>query len=413
MKLSPLAITEVPTRFRAFAHKRSADFWLFESSVWLHVFASSLISIFIPILMLQIGFTLKEVLLFYILYHALNIPANYLARFLTNRFGARFSIVLGTISTIIFFILYSQITDWSQLVWMALFYALYDGLYYTASLYVFMGSTKDPENTGENTGILHLVVRSASLLGPILGSTLVIASSGNRVVVVSVVVVMFILSLVPLFFLKEIETKPEKAPLNFKEFFNNKREVKNHVSFGLYKIHEAVEFVIFPVFIFITFENLESVAVLAVLVPIVSMLFSYTAGHIKRSRREKIIMIGALLLAFVWLLRLFMDSQVLLYTSSIATGLFALFILVPLEANMYLRGTERGALSAAMYRNVASMSFKLILYIVLYLSVIVFEIPFVIAIFALIGLAYVNHQYLRWRKNQPGEQTSVPGLPKN
>ena len=165
--------------------------------------------------------------------------------------------------------------------------------------------------------------------------------------------------------------------------------------------------------IFITFENLESVAVLAVLVPIVSMLFSYTAGHIKRSRREKIIMIGALLLAFVWLLRLFMDSQVLLYTSSIATGLFALFILVPLEANMYLRGTERGALSAAMYRNVASMSFKLILYIVLYLSVIVFEIPFVIAIFALIGLAYVNHQYLRWRKNQPGEQTSVPGLPKN
>lgn len=413
MKLSPIAITEVPTRFRAFTHKRSADFWLFESSIWLHMFASSLISIFIPILMLTAGFSLHEVILFYILYHALDIPANYLGRYVTHKYGAKLAIVLGTIFSIIFFVLYSQISDWSQLIWMALFYALYDGLYYTASLYIFIGSTKDPENTGENTGILHLVVRSASLLGPILGSALVIASEGNRLVVVAVVITMFILSLLPLLFIKEIETKPEKKPLNARTFFNNPREIKNHLSFGLYKIHEAVEGVIFPVFIFLTFENLSSVAVLAILIPVVSLLFSYAAGHIKRSQREKIIMIGAGLLALVWLLRFFIDSQLLLYASSIATGLFTLFVLVPLDANMFLRGAERGALSASMYRNVSSMVAKLILYVVLYFTVAVFEIPFGLSIIALLGLIYVNYRYLRWRDAQPGAPTSVPGLPKN
>jgi|GEM_PF-550491 len=411
MKLSPIAITEVPSRFRAFTHKRSADFWLFEGSLWLHVFASSLISIFIPILMLSTGFSLTEVILFYILYHALDIPANLLGRSLVHRFGARFTIVIGTICSIIFFILYSQISDWSHLVWMALFYALYDGLYYTAALYVFIGSTKDPENTGENTGILHLIVRSASLLGPILGSTLVVASGGSKIVVVSVVITMFALSLIPLFFLKEIETKPEKKPLSFKKFFNNEREIKNHLSFGLFKIHEAVESVIFPIFIFITFEKLSSVAVLAILIPVVSLVFSYTAGHIKRSSREKIIMIGAGLLALVWLARLFIDSQMLLYATSVATGLFALFVLVPLDANMFLRGAERGALSAATYRNISSMGAKLILYIILYFSITIFEIPFGLAILALLGLMYVNHRYLSWRKEQPGEQTSVSGLP--
>lgn len=411
MRISPIAISEIPTRFNEFARKRTADFWLFESSIWLHSFASSLISIFIPILLLTTGFSLQDVILFYILFHAFNIPANYLGRWMVAKYGARLPIIIGTISTIIFFVLYSSVTTWSHLLYMAFFYALYDGLYYTASLYLFMGSTKDPENSGENTGILHLVTRSALLLGPIVGSILVVASGGNRAVVVTVVVLFFLFSLIPLFLLKELETKAQRIYLPFKTFFNNKREIKNHVSFGLYKIHEALEWVIYPVFIYLTFSELSSVAVLAILVPVVGIVFSYAVSHIKRSQREKVIMIGAALLATVWFARFFIDSQTLHYATVVMTGLFALFILVPLDSNMFLRGTERGALSASMYRNIASMSAKLLLYIFLYVVVFSFGVSFGIAIVALLALFAVNYTYLRWRSTQPGEETSVVGLP--
>ena len=399
-------------RLNDFAHKRSPDFWLFESSIWLHMFASALISIFIPILMLTTGFSVQEVILFYILYHVFDIPASYLGRYLTLKHGAKLTIILATVCTIIFYILYSQISTWTDLFLMAIFYALYDGLYYIASMYIFTGSTKDPENTGENTGILYLVVRSAFLLGPILGSTLVVASGGNKLVIVSVVVTIFIMSIIPLLFLKEIETKPEKKPLSFKEFFNNKREIKNHLSHALFKVHEGVEYIIFPMFIFLSFEELSSVAVLAVLVPVVSLIFSYSAGHIKRSNREKIIMIGAGLLALVWVIRLFTDSQVLLYGTAVAVGLFGLFVSVPLDSNMFLRGSERGALSASLYRNIISMGAKAILFTVLYFCITVFEIPFIIAASALIALVLVNRNYLIWRSKQPGESTSIVGLPK-
>ena len=411
MRLSPILISEIPDRFSAFARKRTADFWLFESSVWLHSFASSLISIFIPILLLSNGFSLKEVFLFYILFHAFNIPANYLGGYMVSRLGARIPIIVGTVCAVIFFILYSSVSEWSHLLYMALFYALYDGLYYTASLYLFMGSTKDPENSGENTGILHLVTRSAWLLGPIVGSILVLASGGDRLVVVAVVILFFIFSLIPLFLLKELETKPERKIIPIREFFNNPRELKNHVSFGLYKIHEAVELVVFPVFIFITFAELSSVAVLAILIPIVGIVFSYAVSNIKRSQREHVIMIGSGLLAAVWILRLIVDSQILLYATTVATGLFALFILVPLDANMFVRGSERGALSASMFRNIASMSAKLMLYVFLYIIVFTFGVSFGVAIAALLLLMYFNYRYIQWRKTQPGEQTSVVGLP--
>lgn len=411
MNLSPLAITEVPTRLRTFAKTRTADFWLFESSLWLHVFASSLISIFIPVLLLSNGFTVQSVFLFYIFYHGFNIPANYLGRFITRRFSAKTSIILGTISTIIFFLLYSGVETMGLLVMIAFFYALYDGLYYVPSLYLFMNSTKDPENTGENTGILHLVTRSAGLVGPILGSILVIASGGNRTVVVAVMVLFFIFSLIPLFFLKELEKGEPEKPISWKEFFSNRRERKNHQSFALYKISEAAELIIFPMFIFLTFEDLSSVAILAVLIPIVSLVFSYAASHIKRTQREKIIMIGAAALAAVWFARFLIDSQIMFYATNVLTGLFALFILVPLDANMFLRGAERGALSASMFRNISSMGAKLLLFIVLFILVNNFYIPFAVAFIALLGLIYVNYAYLEWRERQPGSQTSVVGLP--
>jgi len=412
MRESPVAAQNFFDRMHDFTQKRSADFWLFEGSLWLHMFASSLISIFIPILMLSTGFSLKEVLLFYILYHALDIPANFLGRFLTSRFGARVTIILGTLASIVFFVLYSQVSDWSHLLWMAFFYALYDGLYYTASLFVFMNATRDPENTGKNTGILHLVVRSASLLGPLLGSLLVVASNGNKLIVVSVVITMFILSLIPLFFIKSINVGADTPSVSCKKFFGNKREIKNHLSYGLFKIHEAVEYIIFPIFIFLTFKELSSVAVLAVLVPIVSLIFSYAASNIKRAQREKIIMIGSALLVMVWITRFMIESQLFLYVTVVATGFFTLFVLVPLDANMFLRGKERGALSASMYRNVSSMSAKLLLFIVLYITVGLFAVPFGIAITALLGVIYVNHRYLAWRKKQPGIETSIPGLPR-
>lgn len=392
---------------------RSKDFWMFEGSLWFHTLAWSVISIFIPILLLSNGFTISEVLFFYIVYHGVNVPMNAFARWLTKEYGPRLVMLIATFFAMLFFLLYASVATWEELIILATLFAIYDSLYYVAAYYIFMGQTKDPENSSENTGILNLVVRSAALVGPIIGSLLVLVSGGNRWVSVSVVICFFIISVIPLFKLTELTTQKPDEFLPPHKFFRSIREIKNHVSLAFYRIAEAIEAFILPMYIYIALHELESIALLAILVPVISIIFSYSAAHIKRNQREVVIIWGSLLLAAVWLLRFAFDNPFFIYVSLVATGLFSLFVLVPLDTNIFRRGAEVGPLTASVYRNSVSMGAKFLLFVVLYFVVDLFHVSFMIAASALILLALTNAIYLIWRRTRVEPQTSVVGLPHN
>ncbi len=411
MRNSPITVLGFVHKFQEVKASRSSDFWFFESSLWLHMLSWSVISVFIPILLLTNGFDIEEVLLFYTIYHGVNIPMNNIARWLTKRHGPRLVMLVATFFAMLFFLLYASVSGWEELIVLAILFAIYDSLYYVPALYIFMGQTKDPENSSDDTGILNFVVRSAGLIGPIVGSVLVLLSGGNRWVSVIVVITLFIISLVPLFKVKDIElSNPDdfKPPLTF---FKNPREIKNHLSLALYRINDAVEGLILPMYLYITVQELGSVVLLAILVPIISIIFSYAAAHIKRGQREKVIMFGALVLALIWLLRLIIDDVFFIYISLIATGLFSLVVIVPLDANMFRRGSELGPLTASLYRNSVSMGSKFILFAIFYFAVELFNFSFMIAGTSLVLLALTNYVYLVWRKTQPEPQTSIIGQP--
>lgn len=411
MRNSPITVLGFVHKLRDVKDSRSNDFWFFESSLWFHMLAWSVISVFIPILLLTNGFSIEQVLLFYAIYHGVNIPMNNVSRWLTKRHGPRLVMLAATFFAMLFFLLYASVNGWEELIVLAILFAIYDSLYYVPALYIFMGQTKDPENSSDDTGILNLVVRSAGLIGPIIGSILVLLSGGNRWVSVLVVITLFIISLAPLYKVKGIEsTQPDDFQPPAK-FFSNPREIKNHLSLAFYRINEAVEALILPMYLFITLKELESVVLLAILVPIISIVFSYAAAHIKRGQREKVVMFGAIVLALIWVLRLLIDDTLFIYISLVATGLFSLLVLVPLDANMFRRGSEVGPLSAALYRNSVSMGSKFILFVVLFFAVELFNFSFMIAASSLVLLALTNYVYLLWRKTQPEPQTSIVGLP--
>ena len=411
MRTSPITTLGFFHKLEEFGESRPRDFWRFEGSLWFHTFAWSVISFFIPILLLNNGFSISEVILFYVIYHGVNVPMNNVARWLTKHHGPKLVMLAATFFAILFFLLYASVGSWQELIVLAILFAIYDALYYVAAIYIFMGQTKDPENSTENTGILYLVIRSASLAGPILGSLLVILSDGNRWVSVGVVITFFIVSLIPLFKLSKIDAVEPEDFVPPKQFFKDPREIKNHISLALYKIHEAVETIILPVYIYLIFRELESVAFLAILIPIASLIFSYTASHMKRGQREKVIIVGSGLLALVWLLRIWIDDPFFMYGSVVATGLFALFIMVPLDANMFKRGSGAWPLSASLYRNSVSMGSKFFLFAFLFFAIEVFHVSFMIAASSLILLGLTNYFYYLWRRQQPDPQTSTVGLP--
>ena len=367
------------------------DFWLFESSVWFHMLANSMLAIYIPVLMLQAGFSFSEVMLFLFIFHLINTPTNILGGYLTTWIGARKTIIIATLFQVGFFVFYGMIEpgNWTSLLLLGALAAVYDALYYVASLYLFMRTTIDVNNSGKNTGILMAVIRSAGLVGPLIGTSLLLLGNGDSSYVIAAAVVAFVISIIPLFF-TSLEQGTRAVGIPILQFMKEPYVWANHASLGLYKIEQTIGAILWPMFIFLYFGTLESVAILAILVPIIALVFSFISGYISLSYRYHAIAIGALGVALLWFGRIGFENGVWFYTSSILLVLFAIPMQVPIESNIYRSGNTSNALTASVVKNMFSMGVKALLFGVFWIISVSYQQAFTLAALSLVILSIFN-----------------------
>lgn len=373
-----------------------SDFWLYELSIWLHTLAYSLVSVFIPAILIQDGYTLGEVILFYLLYNVIDVPLNFLARRLTHRIGARRVIVVSTVAGILFFLLFLRLVshEWPLLIVMAALLAVYDAFWWVASLYLFIESHATEESINRSTGILYTVKNLAGLLGPIVGATIILIIGHNALLAATTAV--FFLSLVPLLWVDDFPDKPARDPLPVRQFFSRPHGLRTVLTTMLYGIHDSVEHTLFPLFIFLVFGTIESVAGVAVAVSIAAILFPLLLGRISGAQRERAVAIGALLIAFIWISRIFVDNGAWYYVTISLSGVLAYVVLVPLDGALFDYGRGIGdALSASHWRNVAYMAANVVLYGLLALLVDVFNVSFLFAALCLFAIVGVNTIFIR------------------
>jgi MFS family permease len=365
------------------------DFWLFELSVWLHVFGRALIAVFIPILLLQLNYTIAEVMFFYFLYCLFDIPLNFTARWMTRRWGARIVITTGTLASIIFFgILFAlSPNNWPLLIALALSAAIYDALYWVAHLYFFMESSKKRTNTTKDTSLLSISRRLAGLLAPAFGGLVLIFFSKNILIGISVIILL--VSIIPLLKAKHVEDKPQTPQYTFKQFFPSWKELRNHMMICVYGVHSAAESIIWPIFIFLTFKSIESVAIIPIIVSVTAMIFTFFAGKLKPSHYKHAIAIGSFLVAISWILRLVLDMPFYYFASVLLVGLFTVFISIPVESNIYTYGEKTDPLTASTYMNFFAMISKLVLFGALALLSTVFEPTFLLAAGSMVAVGII------------------------
>lgn len=376
-----------------------SDFWLLELSVWLFTFARSMIGIFIPILLLQIGYSVGEVILFYFLYNLIDTPLNFFADWCVRRIGAKHAMIFATSMQIAFFLILYQLVpgNWHMLILLAITAALYDVFYWLAHLYLFIETHHKNQSANKDTSILYRIKKFASLLAPALGAVLLIFGGQKALIIVAIAI--FALSLVPLAYLRHVHNTPtRKTPVSPKEFFQNPQERKNFLSLFLFGVHSETESTLWPIFIFLTIGTIESVAAVPIIVSLSAILFLSFLGRTKNKDREKLIIIGSGLVASIWIIRLLVPSVPLFYMSIFFVGLFELLISMPLESSLVERAKVVDSLAITTYRNTAFMLVHVFLYGALLVLVNVFHISFVLAIMSLLTLLMINYIFMRYKK---------------
>lgn len=368
-----------------------SDFWKLEFSIWLQTLAWSMISLFVPILMLRYGYSLEAVIVYELLFYGIDVPLNFLARKLVLLWGAKAVTIIGIACAILFAASFHYLVfgGWTILLVLAILQALFDTFYWVGHYYLFIESSGRPEMAGRDTGIVNAVRVFGGMLGPAFGAGILIF--GNQSVLFWVGAFVFVLSLIPLFTLRHTRNKPTST-MSLREFLREPQERRDYLSFALYCVHATAENPIWPIFIFVVLGTLNSVALLAVVVSVSTIILTYVTGAVTRKSAPALIFIGSISAAAIWILRLIVPNPAVYYASVLVIGFFSILISVPIESSILERGKTRDPLWTATMRNTSSMFISFLLFAVLTSLVAIFKVSFVAAAASLFVLALVS----RW-----------------
>lgn len=374
------------------------DFYLFELAIWLHALAESLIWVFVPILLIKNGYSIEIVLAYFLLFNVIDVPLNFAVDGLIRKIGARRTMIASTIAIIAFFALVGVLPPGNLplLALLAFLGAAYDALFWVSHMYIFIEASKQNLDAGTSVGALESVHKLAGIVGPAIGAFLLIIS--GKIALVAVAIVIFGLSLVPLFRMRHVEDIPKSKRLSIRRFFSDPKERKNYFGTALLGIHYEVDGNLWPLFIFGVFGTIESVAAVPIIVSLTTAVFSYVAGKLTKRHAFSMMALGSLFVALAWAVRALFQGGGLYYATVFLIGFFSLLVSIPIDGSITERGIARGSLDASTYRNVSSMVLRIPLYVVLLLILSVFKTSFVITALSLFIVFLMTLFFVRPRR---------------
>ncbi len=364
------------------------DMHLFELSVWIQAFAQSLISVFVPIILWKIGFSIFQIMAFYFLFNAIDVPFNLAARKVIVRFGAKIALVFSIIAELIFLIIFFALgLSFVALAAMAFFMAIFDSFYWVSNLYIFVQAANKTEKMRTDVSALNIIRTIGGLLAPAIGAIIFIAA-GQKALIFATTFLMFG-SLIPISMMKHAKFKPDKEPSRAGEFFAKPIEKINYLMGGFAALQAEVEDTIWPFFVFFLFASVRAAAYIPIIISVAGLVFTYLSGKFSVRRNiYKMIALGAIAVFGFWILRVsFISNPLISYASVFLIGIMAIFIDIPLDVATFERGTQAGILNAVTYRNLTRMGLRALLYLALMFAADIFAASFGAVIIGMLILA--------------------------
>ncbi len=285
-----------------FIHNRYNDLII---SNTLRNFALSLISLFLPIFLIKLGYTILTILILEILMLTFSLFLHFATILILRKLGIKKTLVTSYLITILFYIiLYNSeaiIKDNGKIIF--LFFmgginVVFSTLFWMAHHLHFIKVTKK-RNSGKSYGLLMAIPTLLGVTSPLIGSILITNFGFKSAFIVATI--LMILSSFALFFSKEINIK------------HNKVNMKNVLKGGGFKVNmmffiEGVSIIatgfIWPLMLFLTGKELITLGILYLFSNLVYSYISYYSGNlIDKKGIKKILLIGTIGHGFSVILR--------------------------------------------------------------------------------------------------------------
>ncbi len=305
---------------------------LFASTILVN-FALAMVLIFEPIYLYQIGYSLKEIMVFYLL--------TYVVYFFIMPLGAKFAhskgyelgIFFGTALFMVFYTSLFLIDLYPWLFYVAPIIFAVQKMFYWPAYHADFADFSDDQEEGREVSSITILTSLAYILGPILAGFIIsIWGYGALFITVSLI---FLLSNVPTLITKEKVVKKFFSYTGAYQYLldkKNRRVALSFLGFG----EEFVSMVIWPIFIYVIIENVFDLGLIVGLSILITSLITLYIGRLSDfANRRKILGWGASFYAFSWFFRMFITSQFGVFFVNSFAQLARNVIGVPMMAIIY------------------------------------------------------------------------------
>ena len=377
-------------------------------------FAFSLIGIFIPIYLLTIGYSVAQVLIYFIVYYGLVAAFSFLAIFIASRIGLERTILCRFPFTFTYLILLYLLPQYAIPLFLIAVFAGLECALYWIPLHILFARNTQSESVGSSTGKLFAFPQIASIAGPFLGG-LIAAVLGFPYLIglVSIVMLFSVLPLLNLGLKKEPAALtgpaglsrqlanwgrslyrdfrgllPAKTSFRF-DLGEGAKLFKKHPKFFFAEIFdnmgEEAEAIIWPIFIFLSLASIATVGAAGSLLAFGSIIFTLMIGKISdKVNKKTLIKMGALLLLTVWAARYFTHADVAILVTTVLAGFFMVLLLVPYTSLGYDAAKKDRTAEYFVFREIPVFIGRALILSVALLLVANLELSFLIA-----GAAYL------------------------
>lgn len=284
-----------------FPHHPSRQLTELFYSVGLLDFASAAVTLFEPIYLHQLGYSIAQILLFYLLVYAAYVPVLPFGGWFVARFGPERSIAVSTVFLVGYYLSLAGLSVDPRLFWVAPFLFTLQKMFYWPAYHTdFLRSSHRDSRGVEFSGLWSLSIL-VYVLGPLLGG--LTAQTFSFPTLFVIVAVLILLSNVPLF--RELGPKVSEPyrPGDVLRTYAERgmlRQAAANWGYG----EELLALTIWPVFLAIVVADLAKLGGLVAAASLLTAVATLAFGKLSdRGGKPAIIRLGSSLTALFWVLR--------------------------------------------------------------------------------------------------------------
>ncbi len=313
-------------------------------NLMIETFALSLISIFVPIYLLNLGFSLNEALAFILVEYTTLSFFTPVSVKLAQKFGFK-HIIIYRIPLLAAYVagLYALESIQIPIYAIALAGGI-SGSMYWASLHSLFAKYSEKVSRESQAGNLVSLPKIASLVGPAFGGFAAAVWGFSALFALSALFI--IISIIPLFFTGDM--KPAVKKVDYRKVFL-KSNLKFFTRFAAQGAIMIMGPVLWPLFVYFATGDIALTGIVGTITSLGTIAASFAVPRIsRRIGAETVMRLGGILVALTFILQIFSESVSRIIFVSFVSGLFIVAIDVPLIAAFYDKANDEDNIGEAV-----------------------------------------------------------------